>query len=136
MEDTDGPSLVAAPPGVTSVWVQYPAADGLDHSEACARARRAAASPLAPARPVEPGTRLRPGRGLQCYSRFRLREAFKMMGCKLQHADELTDRVFAALAGDVPAGTAEVLIPRDAFLVAVHRALLEQHYSSAETLAQ
>ena len=112
----------------TSIWVQSSTLGerSFDHAAECARVRATAGdhtAPVAAHHVLCRGPLLCPGRGLQSYNRFRLREAFKLMGCKLQvaaelnlcacamplsvlkslpprpqHADELTSCVFIALA--------------------------------------
>ena len=116
-------------------WVEPPA--GIHHAEDCERvcaAVRSADERLdAAADATSAGVRL------WCFSRFRLREAFKLMGCKLQHAEELTERVLAEVAmrqqeGGLAPAPARAVLSRRGFLSIVRASLLRQNYSNSETL--
>ena len=102
----------------------------LDHAAECENIRGLISADAAPTPGVEGCEQPQaiPGRGLQCYNLFRLREAFKLWAAS-SHADELTAHVFGSLA----VGTKHVIVSRDAFLN-VYQALLRYHYSSQETL--
>ena len=116
-------------------WVEPPA--GIHHAEDCERvcaAVRSADERLdAAADATSAGVRL------WCFSRFRLREAFRLMGCKLQHAEELTERVLAEVAmrqqeGGLAPAPARAVLSRRGFLSIVRASLLRQNYSNSETL--
>ena len=98
--------MSAATASVDLIWVGVPASATLDHAAACSSllqanaARASRSAPLTSLRFIGADQTLH-AEGYRCYNRFRLREAFKLMGCKLQSArhgpDELTDRVFEML---------------------------------------
>ena len=116
-------------------WVEPPA--GIHHAEDCERVCAAVQS--ADERLDAAAAATSVGVRLWCFSRFRLREAFKLMGCKLQHAEELTERVFADVAmrqqeGGLAPAPARAVLSRRGFLSIVRASLLRQNYSNSETL--
>ncbi|KAL3898789.1 MAG: hypothetical protein SGPRY_012771 [Prymnesium sp.] len=125
-----------------TVWVESAPAGcvgPLDHAAEC-EAIRESPAPLAPCSPHEhPASAC----SWQCYNHFRLCEAFKLMGCKLQHVEELVAHLFSALSAR-SAGVASqnlhlpkppaLLVSRDDFLRSVYRVLQHLHYSSPESL--